>query len=141
MTIKSYRQGPGTVTIGSGPLDISCQITNALVECNVDTSDSVDVLCGEQLAGDDTYTWTFKGNVVQDIDAAGFVAYTWANKGTFQPFKFVPSTAAGRQVSGFIKIRPITLGGDVKSRPQSDFEFTITNSVGAIADPTLGPIT
>lgn len=140
MAIKSVKMGPGTLKFGASPLDISAQVRECLVNPETETSDPVDVLSGEQLAGDDTYSWTLEATVIQDIDAAGFVAWTWANKGTIQSFVFIPATASGRQVSGYVKVKPVALGGEVKKRNESDFEFVITNSAGALVDPVLGPI-
>lgn len=138
MAIKSYKMGPGTLKLGpAGIQDVSCQVTNMRVEWDesVDTTDAVDVLCGEQLAAEETatYTATLAGNILQDIDAAGVVAYSWTNKGVNVVFEFIPNTVAARKVTGTVRVVPITLGGDVKSRPRSDISWK------CIGTPVLAP--
>lgn len=140
MTIKSYKMGDGTFKLGpAGAQDASCQVTNLRVECseNVSTQDAVDVLCGEQLPAEDdvTLSWQVAGNVIQDIAATDLVAYTWTNASDVVDFEFVPSTAAARKVTGQVRIIPLTLGGDVKSRPQADFTWQIIGTPVLAATP------
>lgn len=138
MAIKSYKMGPGTLKLGpAGIQDVSCQVTNMRVDWseNVKTTDAIDMLCGEVLAAEDdvTHTATLAGNVLQDIDAAGVVAYSWTNKGVSVAFEFIPNTVSARKVTGTVRVVPITLGGDVKTRPRSDISWTI------IGTPVLAP--
>jgi hypothetical protein len=127
MPINSYKLDDGTLTIGAAPLDVSCQVTNAQVNPteNVDTEDAVHVLCGDTLPSTDTvdYSYTLSGTVLQDLAAGGVVDFTWLNAGDEVPFKFVPNTAAGRQVTGVVRLVPLMIGGDVPTRPTSDFEW------------------
>lgn len=137
MPIKTFKMGPGTLKLGvAGATDASAQITNARVEWDesVTSTDAVPVLDGQELAGEDeaTYAATLAGNVVQDIDAAGLVAWSWTNKGQVVDFEFVPNTVEGRAVTGQVRVVPITLGGDVKQRPRSDISWS------CIGDPELG---
>lgn len=117
MAIKTVHLGPGTLKLGSGPLAVAGQITNCRVEVaeNVTTGTAIPVLSGEELAASERidFAYTLAGNLLQDLDAGGVVDWSWQNKGTEQPFEFVPSTAAGRQVSGITFPVPITIGGDV----------------------------
>jgi hypothetical protein len=137
MPIKSFKMGDGTFKLGTGGTqDASCQVTNLRVTPseNVQTADAVPVLCGEELPQEDTVTvtWQLAGNVVQDIAATDLVAYTWTNASEVVDFEFVPNTVAARKVTGQCRIVPLELGGDVKSRPQSDFTWAI------IGTPVLG---
>lgn len=139
MAIKRYTMGPGTLTLGEHG-DIAAQVTAMRVEWSVNESSSDDtpVLSGEVLQGeaDVTYAATLAGNVVQDLDAAGLVEFTWTNKGVNVPFVFVPSTDKGRQVTGTVRVDPITLGGDVRDKaPRSDLSWR------CIGDPDLGNVT
>jgi hypothetical protein len=135
---QSYKLGPGSLTLGSGPLDVTAQITSCKVAAseNVRTGDDLDLLDGNTLAGEESasYRFTISGNIVQDLGVAGVIAWSWTNKGTEQPFVFVPSTDEGRQVSGVLRPIPLDIGGDAKSRPRADFTWSI------IGDPDLGPI-
>lgn len=139
MAIKRFTMGPGTLTLGELG-DLAAQVTAMRIEWSVNesSSDDMPVLSGEVLIGeaDVTYTATLAGNVVQDIDAAGLVEFSWTNKGDNVPFVFVPNTEKGREVTGTVRVDPITLGGDVKDKaPRSDISWR------CIGDPNLGNVT
>lgn len=144
MTIQSYKMGPGTLTLGATPLDVSCQVTACRVAAseNVDTQDDVDVLCGEVLEGDETvtYDWELNGTLLQDLATAGVVAWSWANKGTWQNFVFVPNTVGDRGITGQVRPIPLDAGGDAKTRPTSDFTWAARGPAAA-ADPVLADAT
>lgn len=128
MAIQSYKMGPGTLKFGAGlAQNATAQITNGLASCteNVASDEDVDVLSGEQLAGEErlTYSWLLAFNLVQDLAAAGLIAWSWANKGTEQAFEFVPNTVGARKITGTIIVAPISAGGDVKTRPRSDVSW------------------
>jgi hypothetical protein len=135
MPAKKTPLGPGTLTLGEvgTPLDISCQIINAVVEWDKDKDDDVIVLCGETVAGATTYTAQITGELFQDVDdPAGILATSWANKGMETPFEFVPNTAAGTECSGVLVLDPIDFGGDEgKANMTSDFTWSI------VGEPTL----
>lgn len=139
MAIKSYKMGPGTLKFGAGlATDASCQVR----ACRVDWAESVteeediDVLCGETLEGEDTATYdaTLVFTVLQDIDSADFVTWTWTNKGTAQLVEFVPSTDEARKVTGTVRVVPLSIGGDVKARNTADASWAFT------VDPVLGDV-
>jgi hypothetical protein len=139
MTILSYKLGPGTLTLGTGPLDASAQVTAIRVvpEESVETAEAVDVLSGEQLAEEETASYKYKltATFLQDtLAAAGLVAYTWDNAGASVPFKFAPNTPLDRQITGTLRVVPLEIGGDVKKRNTSDW------SVSIIGTPVLGDI-
>lgn len=130
MPIQSYKMGPGLLKLGAaGVLDVSCQVTALTISAseNVDETDPVPVLCGEELPGDTTvtYTWAMAGTLLQDLTALGVVDWSWTNKGATMAFLFVPNTVAARKVSGSIRVAPIAIGGEAKTRPTSDIEWTI----------------
>lgn len=139
MAINSFKTGPGTLTLGSGPLDISAQVTSMSVEASedVETEDDVDVLSGETLEGEDNVSYTFrlKGSLLQDLAAAGVVAWSWTNRGTSQPFTFVPNTVGDRQVQGNVRPVPIKIGGDVKQRATSDIDWAVLGTPDFEAAP------
>lgn len=128
MPIKSYKL-KGTLTLGTTPLDVSCQLTSCSVNPteNVDTEDAIHVLCGDVLPASDTvdYTFTISGTLLQDLAAGGVVDYTWTNAGDEVPFEFVPDDTGADMVTGTCRLIPLTIGGDVPSRPTSDFEWVI----------------
>lgn len=129
MTVKSYKLGPGTLTLGATPLDVSAQISNARVDWSesVTKGEDRDLLNGETLRGDEnaTYSAVLAGSLVQDPYAGGVLDYTWTHKGEEVPFSFEPSTAVGTTVTGVLVPVPLTFGGDAKTRPTADFTFRI----------------
>ena len=140
MPINSDLLGPGTLTLGTGALEVASQLTSCRVNVseNVETGDKVKVLSGEELAADESvdFTYTLEGNFLQDLAAAGVVDWSWTNAGTEQEFTFVPNTARGRQVSGIVKPVPVSIGGDeVDARMASDFTWRVigTPVFGAVA--------
>lgn len=129
MPIRTYKLGPGTLVLDPGAdFDASTQLKNCRVEPSeqVDSEDAIPVLSGDEIAAEETATYTFKlsGSVLQDLEAAGFVAFTWDHMGETMPFTFIPRTDADRQVTGTVRVAPVTIGGDVKSRPDSDFTWS-----------------
>lgn len=139
MARTSLKLGPGVFTIGAGALAVEVQLTNIRVEWteNVSNEEAVNFLDGTSDLGDEdvTFTAVVSGNVQQDdLSAAGFVSYTWSNKGTEQPFTFQPRTDVTRRITGTCKPVPITVGGDVKVKNRSDFTFR------CVGDPVLGDV-
>lgn len=138
MPVKSFIVGPGTLTVGAVPLDITAQVTAMRVDWaeNVTAGDVIPLLDDTELVDPDvvTYRATLAGNLVQDITAAGLVEWSWTNKGTKQPVTFIPSTAAGREVTGTIVPVPITIGGDLKKSGRSDIAWRF------VGDPVLGTV-
>lgn len=128
MPIKSYKL-KGTLTLGATPLDVSCQLTACSVNPteNVDTEDAIHVLCGEVLPASDTvsYSYTLSGTILQDLKTGGVVDYTWDNAGIEVPFTFIPDSTGADKVMGTVRLIPLTIGGEVPSRPTSDFEWAI----------------
>lgn len=139
MAIASYKMGPGVLTFGGGAQVASAQVTKAAVEASesVKTADAVKTLSGDELAAEDTVTlsWKLTGTVIQDIQAAGLVAYTWTNAGAEVTFAFIPDTVEDRQVSGTVRIVPLTIGGDVDARNTSDLSWTIIGTPVLAAAP------
>lgn len=140
MTIKSYLLGPGTLELGAAPLVVSAQMRAVTIKATekVTKSEAIPVLSGEELDGDETvaYDWTAVLTFLQDLEADGSLDWSWENKGTEQPFTFVPSTAEGRQCTGILVPVPLDLGGtvDKTKRPESTTTWRIKG------DPVLGPV-
>lgn len=129
MTIQSYKVGPGKLILGTTPLEVEGQVTSMAVEPAEESSstDAIPVLSGEEIAAEEdvSYVFTLVGNLLQDLAAAGVIAWSWANAGTWQPFVYVPNLAADRAVGGLCRPVPIKIGGDVKARGTSDISWKI----------------
>lgn len=131
---QTYKTGPGRLILGdaASEQEFAAQITSAVVAWDVEDGEIVPVLSGGEVAEDDEYTATLSGNVFGDIRETGITTWTWVNKGKTVPFVFVPQTDLDRAVSGFVKIKPLSVGGDVKAKSRSDFEFA------CVGEPALG---
>lgn len=117
--------GPGTLTVGSAGdlLDFSGRCTKVNVAWKVDTTDDVEVLSGDTMAGDRTYSATLEATVYQDdLTAGGLVDYSWAEKGTEVPFTFTPYSG-GRAITGTLVVDPLDVGGDVGKKNTSDLKW------------------
>jgi len=134
MTVQAQAMGPGVFTIGSvgTPLDLTAQVTALKVTPSVEAEDSLPTLSGETLAGERNYSWMVSGTVIQDLTEDGMFDYTWTNAGDQVPFTFTPSTDAGRTVTGTLIVDPLELGGDVKKKNTTDFEWAV------VGQPVLG---
>lgn len=137
MSLESYVVGPGTLSLGEtgDEIAIDCQLTSALVSWDVDADDDVALLCGETAPGDEIFTATLSGNLFQDLSTGGIVEWSWTNRGTSQPVEFIPSTAEGKKITGTIKVRPIDIGGEAKTKARSDFEWPF------VGEPELAAVT
>lgn len=131
MPISSRKLGPGQLELGAAALEVNAQLTGCKVTPseNVSTTEAIKVLSGDQLDGDDTVTHAFvlEGNFLQDDPGvASVVDWSWANAGTEQDFRFVPSDAGTREVSGTLVPVPLAVGGDeVDARMTADFTWRI----------------
>lgn len=140
MPAHVVKLGPGLLSVGATgtPVDFTCQVTAARVEWEVDEGDDTVVLCGETVPGARTYSSHLTATILSDLGLTpgpGIVEYSWTNKGTQQPFKFLPNTAAAKQVSGTLIVDPISVGGDEAGQNmESDLDWAI------VGDPAIGPI-
>lgn len=127
----SYKLGPGVLTVGDGidQIAIDIRMTNGRIEWSEavrGATDDADLLNGGVEKGDDgeaTHSAVLAGNVFQDITADGIVAWSWTHRGETHPIVFQPNDAVERQVTGKVIVAPINLGGDVKTKPRSDFSW------------------
>ncbi len=137
MTIKKTVTGPGKFTVGeAGDLTtFDSQVLSITLEPDVSTGDSKTVLSGEVAPGDRTEKWKLGGSLLSDFGApASLVEYCFTKRGTQQPFKFTPSVASGKEISGILTIEAVAIGGDVGETPEPDFEFEL------VGPPTLAAI-
>lgn len=139
MAVSTVVGGPGKLTLGAaGTLKtLTAQVRSCTLEPSVDTGDSIVTLSGESVGGARTESFALTGTILQDLGAtAGITEWLYSNAGTTQPFVFTPSTASGKQITGSVVIEAISIGGEVGSVLESDFEWqTVGNrpTIGAIA--------
>jgi hypothetical protein len=130
MAIESYKMGPGSLVFGAQAA--SAQITKGKVSASetVKSTDAIPVLSGDELPAQESASLTYKldATVIQDIDAAGLVAFTWDNAGDEVAFTFIPNTVEARKVTGTVRIVPIDIGGDVDVRNTADLSWAIVGT-------------
>lgn len=137
MVIKKQKLGPGTLTIGAtgSGLEFAKQTTEIAVEPSYSDGDRQIVLSGDTDQEDAAWEGTLTGTFFQDYDMAGLVAWTWEHDGEIMPFTFSPNTSGvGFEVSGEVKVRPVTIGGEVDTENTSEFEWTLPDKP-AIGEP------
>lgn len=142
MTIQKYTMGPGTLTLtATGPVvyDASCQVKSFKVSATekVKSTDKQPMLCGEDLTTADVVSldWKAAGKLLQDIRAAGLIAFTWTHASQEVTFKYVPNTTADIAVTGTLRLVPISVGGDAGTQPDDDVTWVI------VGTPVLGDAT
>ena len=124
---KASTLGPGSLKLGETATaqEFAAQLTAAALTPTVEADDDIDTLDGGVLSGEDTETWAMSGTLLQDYELDSLEDWCFANKSLVVPFVFTPSTRGSRTYSGMCKVRPITVGGDVKTRNTSDFDFPV----------------
>jgi len=115
MPLTDSRQGPGTLTFGTGtPVDFSAQSAAVKLTPSVDSTDGTPTLETPDPAPLSTVSWALNVDAIQDFDnATGFVNYLMDNALSEQAFTWTPNTAAGTKYAGTVQIVPIEIGGDV----------------------------
>lgn len=136
--INESRLSSGTLTLGPvSPdplaLDMSCQITNVLIDSAYeDDGNPVTTLCGDQKpAGRKLTGRSLKGTFVQDFDLSdGVVAYIWDHDLTVVAFSYAPDDT-NLTITGdvLLEVPQETYGGDVNTRVTSDFVWGIQSVV------------
>ena len=134
MPVKSSKLGPGSLTIGvpASAREWGGQLTKCSLNPDTTFEDNVPVLDGSELAGDASTLWNLAGTILQDYDRDSLEDFAFENRLVDLPFVFTPSNAGQREYSGMCTVVPLSVGGDVKTRNTSDFEFR------CIGEPTPG---
>ena len=134
---KTYSLGPGSLTFGAAgsEKEYAQQVLECEITFGVDSTDDTDVLSGDVVAGEDTFTAALKFEAYQDLTATGINTWSLDHRGETMPFVFVPATVEGREVVGVVKIRPLNIGGKMKEKATASVEFP------CVGVPTLGNIT
>lgn len=128
--------GPGSLKIGEtgSEREFAADLSKCTLTPSSSSEDPVPMLDGSNMTGEDTDTWELGGTLYQSYDFGSLEKWCFDNRGEELPFVFTPSNEGGIDWSGIVKIRPVTIGGDVKKKNTSDFTFPLTG------DPTPGEI-
>lgn len=128
MSASHHRLGPGTLSMGETgtPTDFSAQSINTKLSPEVNEEDAVTVLSGEEIDGDDTVSWKLSGTLNQTYDRAGLIYWCKTNALKKVPFEFIPSLEdSDYGWRGIVKVVPLEVGGDVKKKNTTEFEFKV----------------
>lgn len=127
MPPESYKVRDGLFTVGATDESFAQQVREMAVDPseNVESEDDIEVLSGDTIEGVDevTHDYVLTAKILQDLSAAGFVAWTWTHAGEWVPFTFQPRGDVARAVTGEVRVVPVRIGGAVKSRAESDLSW------------------
>lgn len=139
------RMGPGLLELGeSGAIaNLARKCTAVTLTPEVSRDDPRQFLSGDQEPGARTEAWNLTGTLAQDYGATDAMGVLFNHRGQQMTFRFLPDSGQGQPVSGRLIVEAVALGGEVGTKPTSDFDFPL---VGAptIADdappPNIPPI-
>lgn len=137
MAVNTITVGAGSLTIGATTdlTNFSGQVTSCRLVPSVDQGDAINVLSGESVAGDRTESFTLEGTLLQDFGSTeSTTEWLFEHRGETHVFEYTPSTAKGRKVTGSVVVESIEIGGDVSTKPTSDFSFTL------VGEPVIAPV-
>lgn len=128
--IEDSRLKAGTLTVDGQPF--ARQMTSVSLEpSEEEEGEAIETLSGATVEPDEVTSWVLNLGAVQDFDdPAGFVEFARANKGDTVAFTWEPNTG-GPAYSGTVKVRAVTIGGDVATR------LTTTKAWPVIGEPTV----
>jgi hypothetical protein len=114
MSSKVTRLGPGTVTIGTAPLDFSCEMLGGAIRHEYEDGDEPrTTLCGTVIPGNATRTDGITLQLVNDLTATGLYAYLLAHDLEEAELVYTPNTVDGAKWAGTVQLRlPDELGAD-----------------------------
>lgn len=144
MAVSIMKMGPGRLTIG--PADAAVQFASQVRSCvlkpKVKQAEPKAVLSGEFIEGDRDESFTLEGKYVQDFGSAGSrTEWMFEHRGERHPFTFVPDNDNGKSITGEVIIEATDIGGEVGTKPESEFEFSVVGApkIVAATDPAPAP--
>lgn len=120
--------GPGTLTIGDETdlTNFANKCTSAKLVPSVKNGDKLNLLDGSQEAGDRTESFTLEGKFLQDFGQANSkTEWLFTHRGEQHPFEYRPNNQAAKSITGILTVEAIEIGGDVATKPVSDFSFEL----------------
>lgn len=125
MAIKAQQLGPGSLKFGEtgSEIEFAVMCKSVTVEPDYDEGDTITVLSGDTDTEGDTESYTLSGELYQEYSAMSLLVWCRVNAGAVVPFKFKPDNDSEFEVRGEVRVRALTIGGDVKEKNTSDFEF------------------
>ena len=99
MAVKVLTVGPGTLSIGAdlNLTNFESQVTSCRLVPSVDNDDPINVLSGEQVAGDRTESFALEGSFLQDFGSLGSTTeWLFQHRGETQPSRASRSSDPSR---------------------------------------------
>ena len=124
--VTAHKLGPGSLKFGAtgSEQEFASHVTTCEINPSFDEEDPIPTLSGDQFVdGDATPEVTISGEFLQEYSVDGLVKWTWDNNGATLPFTFTPRTDAELSWKGEAVIRPVKVGGEVKTANTAEFEF------------------
>lgn len=125
MSVKSNRLGPGSLKFGAtgSEEEFAMGCREVLIEPETEEGDELYVLSGDSVSEGDEDSYVLSGSILQSYDASSFIVWAHENHGTEVAFLFTPDNDKELAVKGTVRVRRVPIGGEVKNRNTSDFEF------------------
>lgn len=119
--------GPGSLKIGetASAREWAANLTKTELTPDTSADDDVPMLDGSNMSGEEVTSWKLGGSLQQDYEFDSLEKFCFDNMGKELPFVFTPNNEGGIDWSGVVRIRPVKIGGEVKKRNASDFEFPV----------------
>ena len=126
--ITAHKLGPGTLKFGDtgSEQEFASHVTTCTISPSFNEEDPIPTLSGDQFVdGDATFEGTISGEFLQEYTVEGLVKWTCDNNGQTVPFVFTPRNDAELSWKGECVIRPVNVGGEVKTANTAEFEFRV----------------
>jgi hypothetical protein len=122
--------GPGSLKIGetASVREWAGELSKMAINVDTNSDDPTPMLDGSELLGEETHAFTLAGTLQQSYDLDSLEVFCFDNRGKEFPFVFTPNNEGEIDWSGTCRVRPVNIGGDVKKRNTSDFEFAIVGT-------------
>ena len=113
------RMGPGTITVGTVPLDFSAEVRSVTIAHEYDeSSEAVTYLDGSGSPASLTRADSVSFEADNDLSAQGIYAFCETNDLTEHAFEYVPSTADAASWAGTVQVTlPEEIGSDAFGNP------------------------
>lgn len=137
MSGMTKKLGPGLLTIGetASSEEFGGRVTKIELTPEIDEGDALNFLDGSS-EQDETETWALTGEFVQSFMTGDLTVWCNENKGKQLPFTFVPNQEGAVQAKGTLTVRPVKVGGDVKTKAVTEFEFPVSGEPSITDDYT-----
>lgn len=138
MPFADSRLGPGTLKLGTPPVDFSTQASAVRLTPSVNSEDGTPTLATPDPPPLTTVAWALNIDAIQDFEeAAGLVNHLMDRALTEEAFAWVPATADGTAYNGTVQIVPIEIGGDVAVQVVTSVELPVVGTPTRV-DGALG---